>query len=386
MSTSGSGVASGKPPQLVGLVKHLVLAAVLISLLTLILLAVAGVFHGKITTEIRQPTVADLGNLPVAEVRTLRRPRYETAVGTVRPVHETAVASKLLARVIEVKVKAGQPVTRDEVLVRLDDAELQARVRQAEAAFSAAVSARDQAAADLRRAQRLLEGKAIAPAEYEQIETTYRTAVAAAERAEQAVREAKVLLDYATLRAPMTGIVIDKRVEVGDTVTPGQVLLTLYDPSQMQMVVTVRESLAEQLKVGQKVRGRLEALGYECDATVSEIVPEAQAASRSFTVKVTGPCPPGVYSGMFGRIFIPLEEEELVVIPEEAVIRVGQLEMVDVVKEGRLQRRSVQLGRRIAADTPVSASEPGAQALREVLSGLRAGEKVVLQRQREPSQ
>lgn len=73
----------------------------------------------------------------------------------------------------------------------------------------------------------------------------------------------------------MTGIVIDKLVEAGNTVSPGQVLLMLYDPTRMQMVVTVRESLAERLKVGRKIRGRLEALKHDCEATISEIVPEA---------------------------------------------------------------------------------------------------------------
>jgi multidrug efflux pump subunit AcrA (membrane-fusion protein) len=133
----------------------------------------------------------------------------------------------------------------------------------------------------------------------------------------------------------------------------------------MQMVVTVRESLAQRLAVGQKVRGRLEALKHDCEATISEIVPEAQAASRSFTVKVTGPCPPGVYSGMFGRIFIPLEDEELVVVPTAAVFKVGQLDMVDVVVDGTVRRRSVQLGRKLDRDY-------------EVLAGLTPGEKVVL--------
>ncbi|MCS7270768.1 MAG: hypothetical protein NZ703_06760, partial [Gemmataceae bacterium] len=104
----------------------------------------------------------------------------------------------------------------------------------------------------------------------------------------------------------------------------------------------------------------------ECEATISEIVPEAQAASRSFTVKVTGPCPPGVYSGMFGRIFIPLEDEELVVVPASAVFKVGQLDMVDVVTPQGIQRRSVQLGRKVDSD------------YYEVLAGLVPGEKVVL--------
>jgi RND family efflux transporter MFP subunit len=179
------------------------------------------------------------------------------------------------------------------------------------------------------------------------------------------LHEAQVLLEYATVRSPITGIVVDKRVEAGDTASPGQVLLTLYNPKRMQMVVTVPESLALRLKVGQKVAGRLEALGEECQATVSEIVPEAQAASRSFAVKVTGPCPPGVYTGMFGRIFIPLEDEQIVVVPAAAVVHVGQLDMVRVWSDDRLQRRIIQIGRRLDDDF-------------EILAGLRPGEKVVV--------
>ena len=58
-------------------------------------------------------------------------------------------------------------------------------------------------------------------------------------------------------------------------------------------------------------------------------------ASRSFQVKVTGPCPTGIYSGMFGRVVIPLEEEKVLAIPRRAVREVGQLELVQVVENGR---------------------------------------------------
>lgn len=139
----------------------------------------------------------------------------------------------------------------------------------------------------------------------------------------------------------------------------------MYDPSHMQLIATVRESLALRLKVGQEIPARLDTFDYECHATISEIVPEAQAESRSFQVKVTGPCPPNVYSGMFGRIFIPLDDEDVLVVPDEAVRKVGQLDEVDVIENGSVSRRAVQLGRSI---------DEG----REVLSGLGEGEKVVL--------
>lgn len=345
--------------------------------LIMLVLLLAGVFQAKVASEKSAPpsipgssSGTRSRDSQVAVVRLVRRPVFETAVGTVRAVHESAVGSKLLARVVEVRVKAGQAVSRDEVLVRLDDADLQARVKQAEASASAAYVARDMAETDYNRRQKLVASRAVSEEEFDRAAANLKTATAELERAQQSVREAKVLLDFATIRAPLTGIVIDKRVEVGDTVSPGAVLVSLYNPSRMQMVATVRESLASRLQVGQKLRGRLESLDHECEATVSEIVPEAQAASRSFQVKVTGPCPPGVYSGMFGRIFIPLGEEEVVSVPAAAVFHVGQLDMVEVLDSGTKgaspsHRRAVQLGRKFDADY-------------EVLAGLRPGEQVIL--------
>jgi RND family efflux transporter MFP subunit len=348
----------------------LLLTVLLAGGLILILLFLAGVFTPKVPTQGPAAPETTAANLPLAEVRLLRRKRHEAAVGTVRAVHEAAVASKLLARVTEVRVKAGQSVVAGEVLVRLDDSDLQARVKQAEAAVTAAKVEKEKADKDFERAQALQPKGGISKEEFDHREKARRTTAAEVERTEHLLREAQVLLEYATIRSPITGIVVDKRVEAGDTASPGQVLLTLYNPKRMQMVVTVPESLALRLKVGQKVAGRLEALGEECQATVSEIVPEAQAASRSFSVKVTGPCPPGVYTGMFGRIFIPLEDEEVVVVPAAAVVHVGQLDMVRVWEGDKPQRRIIQIGRRLDDDF-------------EVLAGLRPGEKVVVDPRRE---
>jgi len=148
-------------------------------------------------------------------------------------------------------------------------------------------------------------------------------------------------------------------------VIPGQVLFTVYDPTRMQLLATVRESMALKLKVGQIIPTKLDAINHSCDATITEIVPEAQASSRSFIVKVSGPCPPGIYSGMFGRISIPLGDETVVVVSQSAIYCVGQLDMVDVVSGSIVHRRIVQLGRLQNGDY-------------EVLSGLSTGEKVAL--------
>jgi RND family efflux transporter MFP subunit len=242
---------------------------------------------------------------------------------------------------------------------------LQARLEQAQAAVTAARAARDQARIEYERLKGLVEQSAAAPIEFERVRTALKSAEAGLDQADQARREAETILGYATIASSLDGIVVDKRVEVGDMVTPGQVLLTLYDPTRMQLVASVRESLTQRLEVDQVIGVRVDALDKTCEGRVSEIVPEAETASRSFQVKVTGPCPPGIYSGMFGRLLIPLDDEQVLVIPRSAVRRVGQLHVVDVADGDLLRRRVVQLGRALGDDV-------------EVLAGVRAGERITL--------
>jgi RND family efflux transporter MFP subunit len=331
---------------------------------TVLLLWLAGKFAPKVSMQAERVSASEVKSLGiVAEVRLVRLPLVETAVGTIRPVHETTIGAKLLARVVEVNLKAGQVVKAGDVLVRLDDTDLRARRRQAEAVLNAAKAARVQAEADANRAAKLLKSKAVSQQEYERAGTALKSADAELSRVKESINEIQATLDWATIRSPIRGIVIDKKVDVGDMVTPGQTLATLFDPKRMQLVASVRESLALRLKVGQPIEVRIENFNKQRIGTISEIVPEAESSSRAFQVKVTGPCPEGVYSGMFGRIVIPLDEEQLLVIPRQAVQSVGQLDLVNVATRGAVSRRAVRLGRTIGQDV-------------EVLSGLSEGEQV----------
>jgi multidrug efflux pump subunit AcrA (membrane-fusion protein) len=110
---------------------------------------------------------------------------------------------------------------------------------------------------------------------------------------------------------------------------------------------------------------KVDVLDHVCAGTVSEIVPEAEGSSRTFQVKVTGPCPEGVYAGMFGRISIPVGEETVLLVPRQAVRTIGQVECVDVASDGSRSRRAVRTGRVIDGQL-------------EILSGLAPGERVVV--------
>src|SRR5690606_29828060 len=148
----------------------------------------------------------------------------------------------------------------------------------------------------------------------------------------------------------------------------GEVLMRLYDPTRMQLVASVREQLATVMEIGEQVQVAIDAIDLVCHGTVSEIVPLAQAGSRAFDVKVVGPCPDGVFTGMFGRLLVPRGTRREIRIPRSAVREFGQVDQVFVVAgesdDGHLLRRFVVLGEQHDGEVTV-------------LSGLADGEVVV---------
>jgi RND family efflux transporter MFP subunit len=342
------------------------LAIVFLGIVAVLMYWLAGGFKEKIQPANGAIVVAPPFNGPTALVKRIVLPRMEEAVGTVQPVHEMTVTARTAARITDLSLFAGQKVAKDDVLLRLDDRDMKARVDQLKAALTVATSTRDQAKVDRDRYADAFARGAATKLEFDQRELAFKNAESDVIRSTEAINEAQAALEYSVIRAPFAGVVVDKRVNLGDTVMPGQILATLYDPSHMQLVASVREMLTERLQVGQAIGVRMESIKTACAGTVSEIVPEAQSASRTFLVKVTGPCPPGIYSGMFGRIVIPLDSEEVLVIPAAAISHVGQLDLVNVVDNARrLERRIVRPGRTLDSDV-------------EILSGLREGETVAV--------
>jgi RND family efflux transporter MFP subunit len=346
--------------------RPLLVAAGILSM-ALLLAWLLGAFHHRVppgdAAESRPPAPDD----PRHTVQMVRTRATESAVGTIRAIRETAVASRILGRIAKLTIeRAGQPVEQGDLLVEIESSDLAALVEQARAQLRVAETRRDKARIDLDRTKELVQQGVAAPDRLELDQAAFDAAAAEAERARQSLSGAESALSFATIRAPITGIVVDKLVQAGDILQPGQPICSLYDPTRLQLVAVVREELAGRLKVGQQVDVTLDALGKQCTGTVAEIVPTTQVQSRAFEVKVTGPCEPGVVTGMFGRLHVPLGDRDELRVPQTAVQSVGQLDFVYVVDtEQKLARRYVRLGRR--SDDAV-----------EVLSGLLPGE-VILQ-------
>jgi RND family efflux transporter MFP subunit len=190
----------------------------------------------------------------------------------------------------------------------------------------------------------------------------YRIDAAAAE-----LRTAEIALGDTRITAPATGVVVDRRVEPGDLAVPGQPLLVLDDPRVYRLEALVGESAVGRVGLGQRVPVVLDAIGRTLEGRVAEIIPAADPASRTVTVKLDLPAAPGLRSGLFGRARFPAGERQALLVPIAALVERGQLTAVYVVDDERVARlRLVTSGARRADRV-------------EILSGLEAGEHVVVE-------
>lgn len=303
---------------------------------------------------------------PTHKAQALERtwPEIYEAVGTVRPRTETTVESQVRAQVREVLVRPGTQVTAGEPLVVLDEKELSTRLGQATQDLNAARAALTLAEREYGRRSRLFATGSAPKQEVDRAKEVLERARAAHERALNQVEEARIARGYARVNAPESGVVIKRLVEPGDLALPGRPLIVMEARGGARLEAYVYEGLINQVSVGQKVTVKVPALAEPLAGRVDEIVPSADPLTRTFLVKVTLPNAEGLYSGMFGRLLIPVGERRVVLAPSQAVSRVGQLEMVLVRgADGRWRRVYVTTGKTADGQT-------------EIMSGLKGGETI----------
>ena len=303
---------------------------------------------------------------PSAPVQVDEVPVMREAVGTVGSRVAAAVASQVMANVLEVAVGVGASVHRGEVLIRLDGRDLAARLRAAEAGVGAARAELFRAEADDKRFSDLIKRGSVTQKEYEDVQARHAMARAQLQAAEQAVIEARVALGYVEITAPMDGVVAEKMIETGDLAVPGKPLLMLHDPRQLRIEAAVGEELAPHLEIGAPVTVRVDALGKTLSTRIDEIIPRADPLTRTIAVRASLPADEGLQPGMFGRVTFPAGSVRILSIPWRAVQHVGQLESVQVLTPSGPRSRHVQTGVRRGDRV-------------EILAGLDAGETVLLQ-------
>lgn len=317
---------------------------------------------------------------------------YE-APGTVRPQQETRVESRVQGRVVKVLARPGDRVKSGDPLVVLDSRELQARLDGARQAVLSAKARRDQARQAVNAAEAAFrqtkstydrtktyyKAEAATKQQLEEAESVFKQAKAGLTQAreglkgseagineaEKGVLQASIVQDYTEIRSEANGQVAERLVEPGDMAFPGKPLLILQTRGALRLEAPVPEGFIDRIEMGEKLKVVITALKKALSGPVTEIIPVADPATRSFLVKVDLPDTEGLYPGMFGRLMVPVGKISVVWIPENGLEKVGQLELVKVQSGNDWMRVYVTSGR--SFDGRV-----------EILSGLDGDEVVAL--------
>lgn len=320
------------------------------------------------------------------------------ATGYVTARREATVSAQITGTLTQVLIEEGDHVKEGQVLGRLDDtaqkaalAQAQAQLQSAQALLLEYQAQLAQSIRDLKRDEDLVKRNLVSQQAVEQARTQVETGSAQAQAQskqialdEANVRSAQVQLDYCTVRAPFTGVVIAKAAQVGEIVSPFSAgggftrtgIGTLVDMDSLEVEVDVNEAYINRVQPGQKAESVLNAYpDWRIPSHVIAIIPTADRSKATVKVRVGLDVKDSRIVPDMGVRVSFLEEKpqgtpevqqpRAVVVPSNALRRDGSEDVIFVVQDQRAQRRSVTLGAASGAN-------------RQVLSGVRAGEEVIL--------
>jgi HlyD family secretion protein len=321
---------------------------------------------------------ADVGQT----VRVERGPleRIVVASGTIEPEHLVEVRPKVSGIVERFLVDAGDRVRAGQVIAEIDRETLEAAVREARAIVQEARVERDQAGLELQRRINLFQRGVESQDALDRDRAAHAAAEARLQRAQATLERLEQELAYATIAAPIDGLVLRRELNPGAavasvaSVTGGTVLMTIADTSQMHLLGTVDENEIAQVRVGMDARIRTDAYpGRLFKGRVRKIASLGDRKENVTSFKVEVTVLEGVdelWPRMSGDADIVAEvRPDVVIVPEAALLYDGDAVLVEVVERAsgaRLVRRPVRTG--IFNGDRV-----------EIVEGLAAGDEVKLQ-------
>ncbi len=337
----------------------------LLAIVVLLLMVgwMAGLFSEKIPPGVNPPEVVSLDEaVPVLAVEVTI---IEKVPASVEATQATLISSRLMARIVTVNVRAGDSVSRGDLILELENSDIKAQVQQAEARIRAASARLNEAKKTLARVQELQDGGVMSISDLDKAVANHESLLAEMAGANQSLEEARTALSYTEIVAPFDGRIVDRFAEPGDTAQPGTKLLALYNPLNLRVEAQVREHLALDLEVGQPLQVEIPSLKKVVDAVIEERVPAADPGSRSFLVKAGVAFDKDMLPGMYARLLVPADSKIQLTIPADRVAPVGQLDLVWAVQDGHSYRRFVRIGQ-LVNDGQI-----------EILSGLAEGDMVL---------
>jgi membrane fusion protein (multidrug efflux system) len=306
-------------------------------------------------------------DIAVVELRTLTRTLPLS--GSLSPVSQSTVRSKVPGEVRKVLVREGEKVAQGQLLAEIDTVDLQARLDAQLAALEEAKAKLDIAGKNRDNGEKLLKQGFISQNAFDTTQSGYEAAAAGVRSADAQVRLARNAMKDALVRAPIAGIVAKKVVNAGEKVGVDGELFTLVDLAKMEIEALAPAAEIPGIRVGQRATFRVNGFGERDFAgRLERVNPTTEQGSRAITVYLSVPNEDGALKGgMFAKGRLVLDRSEpTATVPATAIREEAGQAFVYTIEKGKVGRRPVTLGMR----------EEDA-GLVEVRSGLEAGVPVV---------
>jgi RND family efflux transporter MFP subunit len=308
----------------------------------------AGAFDEKVAPTLNIDSglkITDINKSNIYKVVASSDVIFEPVAASVEAKQATIISSRILARIDTILVRAGDKVKQGDPLIQLEKSDLESQVLQAKQNINALNARYKEAKQNFDRSKELLKKQLVSTFTFDKARADYQSIMAQLTSAEQGLAQAKTTLSYATLVAPISGLIVDRFAEPGNTAQAGAKLLSLYNPLSLRVEAQVREKLALSLILGQEINIELPSVNKTILGQVEEIVPAANTGSRSFLIKARIPYHESLLPGMYARVLIPAGEQVKLNIPVDKVAHVGQLDFVWLYIDNNVQRRFVRLGK-----------------------------------------
>jgi RND family efflux transporter MFP subunit len=295
---------------------------------------------------------------------------FLTTSGKIEAVSSANLSTRMMGYVDRIYVQVGEKVRKGQQLISISNTDLSAKLAQVDAGITEATAAYNNAEKDFNRFTALFNENSASQKELDDITANYTMAKARLEGAKQMKNEVNAQFSYANIRAPFSGTVTNKFINVGDMANPGMPLLEVESPGKFQVLAMVPESEILQIKDNSDVNVVLKSLDKMIKGKVMEVSTSAKNTGGQYMVKVIlEKTDATVMSGMYATVQFPTysnESTQAVMLPKGAIVTNGQLTGVYTVSQTNTALlRWLRLGRSIGDKV-------------EVLSGMSSDEQYIV--------
>ena len=304
--------------------------------------------------------------------------------GSLTPLAQATVRAKVPGVVVDADVREGMQVTAGQVIARIEQADIAARMAQQQAMLDEANARLSLARKNNQNSQVLLKQNYISQQAYDTTQNSVELAQANVNAARAQLQLAKNALGDTAIRAPLSGIISKRHVQAGEKLSPDMPVFTIVNLQQLTLEAQVPASDIPRIKTGQEVQFRVDGYpGRVFAGKVARINPVTEAGSRSMLVYISvNNADAALSGGMFAKGAITTQKSALMpLVPLAAIRRENNADVVYAVEGNKVVARAVTLGLRNDDEgmAEVTAGlQPGATVMLGKLDGIKPGSKVKL--------